>query len=72
MESLQQPPVVGFAELVQMLNVSRTRVRHLMAMADFPTPIAALAMGPVWTFDDVSSWCELHGRTVYPVTTPGA
>jgi len=65
------PPVIGFAELIDVLGVSRTRVIQLMRRPDFPTPLAVLRMGQVWTYADVMEFCERTGRTVHPITGVG-
>lgn len=62
-----QPPVVGMAEIGQMLGVSRGRITVLIGRADFPAPIAVLTMGRVWAHDQVSAWMLASGRTVHDI-----
>jgi predicted DNA-binding transcriptional regulator AlpA len=64
----QQPPVVAMAELIDMLGVSKSRVVQLIAMPDFPAPVAVLRVGKLWSYDDVRSWAERAGRTVHPIS----
>ncbi len=59
--------LLGFAELMEALGVSRTRVAQLMVREDFPRPIAVLRMGQVWSHDDVAEFCGRTGRTMFPV-----
>jgi hypothetical protein len=42
------PDVVGLAEAADILQVSKPRVSQLAKRADFPAPLAHLAMGPVY------------------------
>lgn len=61
------PQVVGFAELIDMLGVSKTRVAQLLGSPDFPSPVAQLRMGKVWSYADVAAWCKKHGRQVHEI-----
>jgi len=63
MESL-----LGAKELEGLLGVSRQRVQQLVTGADFPEPLAVLAMGKVWREQDVLRWAEQRGRTVVPAS----
>ena len=46
-----------------MLGVSRQRVHQLLrAYDDFPTPVAELAVGRIWSQSDVDGWIALHPR----------
>lgn len=49
-------PVMGAAEIADRLGVTRQRAYQLTARRDFPAPIAQLAMGQVWSTDDVEAW----------------
>ena len=61
-------PVVGAAEIAEMLGgLSRQRVSQLTTDEEFPAPIARLAMGSVWRYDDVKAWAERRGRSVHPI-----
>jgi predicted DNA-binding transcriptional regulator AlpA len=62
-------PVVGAAEIAEMLGgLSRQRVSQLTAAKDFPAPLARLAMGSVWRFEDVREWAERTGRKVHRIS----
>ena len=61
------PPVLGWTELTEVLNLSKTRLRQLEASGDLPLPIAELRMGRVWSTTDIRQWCTEQGRTMYPV-----
>lgn len=62
-----QPPVLGFAEIAAVLGVSKTRAAALMARPDFPSPIATLSVGRIWSYTDVADYCERHGRSIQPL-----
>jgi predicted DNA-binding transcriptional regulator AlpA len=54
--------LMGAAEIAELFGVSRQRVQQLIGKADFPEPIAALAMGKVWASDAVRGWGVAVGR----------
>lgn len=54
--------LVGAAEIAEMLGVSRQRVTQLTGRADFPEPVARLAMGKVWRLEDVEEWNDHRTR----------
>lgn len=56
--------VVGGAEIMTMLGVSRQRVSQLTAHPSFPKPYETLAMGSVWRTEDVIAWAEARGRVI--------
>lgn len=56
--------LVGAAELVELLGLSRQRVHQLVTRDDFPAPVVTLAMGKVWSRDDVVAWAKATGREV--------
>jgi hypothetical protein len=53
-------------EIATLLGVSRQRVSELRNRPDFPSPIAELAAGPVWTRTSlnqfIESWPRRPGR----------
>ncbi len=54
--------VVGVPEIAEILGVSRQRVYQLIeAYDDFPTPVATLAVGRIWSRAAVEEWNRLHG-----------
>jgi prophage regulatory protein len=54
---------VGFEEVAELLGVSKQRVHQLMqSYDDFPTPVAELAMGRVWSRADIETWQAGHPR----------
>jgi hypothetical protein len=55
------------AEIVEMLGLTRKRVSVLTNGPDFPAPIATLAAGRIWSYEDVKTWAESSGRTVHPI-----
>jgi len=62
-------PVVGAAEIAEMLGgLSRQRVSQLTADKDFPAPLAKLAMGSVWRYEDVKAWAQRMGRKVHRIS----
>lgn len=54
--------LVGAREIETLLGVSRQRVYQLTARPDFPAPVVALAMGKVWSREDVEQWARETGR----------
>lgn len=50
--------LAGFAEVTEMLGVSKRSVQRYVARPDFPKPIAELAAGPVWDRPAVRHWAE--------------
>jgi prophage regulatory protein len=64
---MHAPAVLALGELIELLGLSKTRVRQLVATADFPAPIATLGVGKIWSTPDVVAFCERTGRTVHPV-----
>ncbi len=49
--------VVGAPEVAQLLGVSRQRVYQLIdSYDDFPAPVAALAVGRIWSRDAIEAW----------------
>jgi predicted DNA-binding transcriptional regulator AlpA len=58
--SLGVPPeeLVGFAELLTLLKVSRRTAAKYAKRPDFPEPLDRLASGPVWRRVDVEAWAE--------------
>jgi len=57
--------LLGAAEIGELLGVSRQRVQQLITEADFPEPVASLAMGKIWTGYPIRLWAESHGRLLY-------
>jgi len=56
--------LVGGAEIMAMLGVSRQRVSQLTAHPSFPKPYETLAMGSVWRTEDVIAWAKERGREI--------
>jgi prophage regulatory protein len=54
--------LVGLAEIVDMLNVSRARADQLSRQKAFPDPIATIAAGRIWYRSDVEDWMKENGR----------
>lgn len=49
--------LVGLTEIAQRTNRKRASVHNLISRRkDFPKPVARLAMGPVWLWDDVKTF----------------
>ena len=48
--------LAGFAELAELLGVTKRTVQRYTVRSDFPQPVARLAAGPVWLEDDVLAW----------------
>jgi prophage regulatory protein len=57
--------LVSTVEIALMLNLSRQRVDKLSRTdAQFPHPVAALAIGRVWRRRDVEAWADTTGRQI--------
>ncbi len=54
--------LMGIAEIRALLDISRQRADQLTRRADFPRPVAELAMGKVWAAEDVRRWAKNDGR----------
>lgn len=53
--------LVGAHEIRQMLGgVSKQRAYQITSRADFPKPVAELAMGKVWRASDVERWIRQY------------
>ena len=64
---------VGVVEIAEMLGVSRQRVNQLMhTYADFPEPMAELAMGRLWHRADIENWVRSHPRPTGRPKSAGA
>jgi len=49
--------LVGLSEIAERTHRKRTSVHNLATRrADFPEPVARLAMGPVWDWEDVKTF----------------
>lgn len=60
------PPLVGVAEVAEMLGVTKQRVSALGREDRLPAPVARLASGPVWSAEGieqfVTGWARRRGR----------
>lgn len=61
------PPVVAMAEMTAMLGISRSRLVQLLATPKFPTPVAVLTVGRIWSTADVVAYARQAGRTLQPL-----
>jgi hypothetical protein len=48
--------LMGVSEIAELMAVSRQRAHQITKQADFPEPVARLAMGPIWEADDFDHW----------------
>lgn len=66
LETRNLPELVGVSEIAELLDVTRQRASALAKRPDFPSPIASLASGPVWTRPSlnrfVDEWPRKEGR----------
>lgn len=60
-----KPELVGTAEIMAYLGVSRQRVQQLASSADFPAPVTTLAVGRLWRTSDVIAWAKQRGREIH-------
>ncbi|MEU7909013.1 AlpA family phage regulatory protein [Actinoplanes sp. NPDC049118] len=56
----ESPRLVGAHEIRDLLGVSRQRVYQMAGRSDFPRPVATLAQGKIWAFDEVEAWIGTH------------
>lgn len=52
------PPMVGVAEVAEILDVSKQRVFELRESGRLPTPLTELRAGPVWPKPAIERWLE--------------
>lgn len=52
----------GISEVAEVLGVSRQRIAQLRVRADFPDPVAEIAMGEIWDLGEVESWLDSGAR----------
>ena len=69
--------LVGRAELMRILNVSKTRFAQIVSQKhkddprrDFPAPVADLQGGKIWNMPDVRPWADYVGRTLNDLAAP--
>jgi prophage regulatory protein len=61
--SSQRIPLMGAHEIRMRLGgVSRQRTYQITCRQDFPSPVADLAQGKVWSQKDVEGWIKVHRR----------
>jgi hypothetical protein len=62
----ERSPLVGLAEVAEVLGVSKQRVSELRDREDFPRPVAELRSGPVWRLVNlqtfIGAWDRRPGR----------
>lgn len=57
--------LVGTAEIAAMLGISSVRADQLQRHhKTFPKPVAKIAAGRVYDYDEVVAWAELTGRQI--------
>jgi len=56
--------LVGAVEIAKRLGLSAPQVVYTWRKRydDFPEPVATLAMGAVWAWQDVAAWAKRTGR----------
>lgn len=54
--------LVSTVEIAALVGLSRQRVDQLSRQAGFPSPVASLAIGRVWTRADVIEWAKRTDR----------
>lgn len=54
------PPMVGYAEIAEMLGVSRQRVHQLASKEGFPSPVIETRQGPLMLEAAVTEWIRRH------------
>lgn len=57
---MERDDLLGFRELTALLGVGRSTAARYVDRHDFPTPVAELASGRIWTRPDVETWAKQH------------
>ena len=70
--SLPLPPVLALGELAEVVGLSKTRIRQLIAADQLPVPIATLGVGKIWSTPDIVEWCGRTGRVAHSLKGQGA
>ena len=52
--------LIGFTELVRILDASRSTAARYTHRPDFPPPVEALAGGRIWRRRDVERWAKAN------------
>ncbi|MFG2055114.1 helix-turn-helix transcriptional regulator [Micromonospora sp. NPDC048930] len=60
-------PLVGPAEIMDMLRVSRSRFRQIVMHPNFPRPFQTLQAGSVWLRSDVERYIAEYRRPRHAV-----
>jgi predicted DNA-binding transcriptional regulator AlpA len=55
--------LAGIKEIANYYEISSQLAYKWTRRREFPSPVADLAQGKVWNFDDVEEWGERNGRT---------
>lgn len=53
-------PLVGLAEVAELLDVSKRTATSYSHLSDFPEPLQRLAATPVWRRQDVAAWAKVR------------
>lgn len=59
---MDQPKLLGMAEIGQRMGLSRQRIQQLAVRDDFPEPYQELKMGRVWRENDIETWIRTHRK----------
>ena len=56
--------LVGASEIAKRLGLARTQAVHMWRQRypDFPSPVAQLDMGMIWSWPEVERWARKTGR----------
>lgn len=66
------PELVGVTEIAALLGVTRQRASEVQNRAGFPSPVARLKSGPVWTLASISRFVETWERRAGRPAAPKA
>ena len=56
--------LVGTAEIAAMFGISRVRAQQLQMKKSFPKPLARIAAGRIYRYEDVVDWAKRTGREI--------
>jgi len=50
------PPLVSLTEIAEITGIKPSTLRTMRVRTQLPTPIAELAVGPIWLKSDIKRW----------------
>lgn len=63
---------LGHAELANVLGLSKQALHNRRTRGKIPRPLVVLALGPVWTKEQITYWLLAAPHSLHRSTAPGA